>query len=368
MAIDTQLPQVPHFVHASPTREELDWANLAAIDLSIAKTHEGRKSLVKQVHDAIKNDGFLYVVNHGVDSETITRMFDLANYASVSVSDDEKFKYDGRMRETGTYRGYKLRKFWHIVGGVRDQIEQYNMNFREIRDGDHPAPLRPFLPEIDDFAKQIHSEILNTVLRLIALSLELDEEYFIQMHDPTANAETFLRFVKYFPHPEEEEKQAGGVWLKGHTGDLDYTTQPVSALQILTKQGDWKWVRHIENGVLINIGDAVEFLTGGYYKATIHRVRQPPPDQHNVDRVGLIYFCNPHDDVSYKPIAESPVLQRTGTSESESRLLGGSKFPTAGEYRKARISAYGGTQPLQKGAQKGVDEEIVGGVLLRHYN
>lgn len=39
-------------------------------------------------------------------------MFNLSNYASENVSDEEKQKYDGRMRETGTYRGYKLRQFW----------------------------------------------------------------------------------------------------------------------------------------------------------------------------------------------------------------------------------------------------------------
>ncbi|KAF5363258.1 hypothetical protein D9756_000220 [Leucocoprinus leucothites] len=368
MTIQTQPPPVPHFVHAAPTKEELDWANLAAIDLSKASTPEGRKGLVKQVHDAIKNDGFLFVVNHGVKPEQISRMFDLSNYASEKVSDEEKRKYEGRMRETGTYRGYKLRKFWHIVGGVRDQIEQYNMNFREVLDGDHPAPLRPFLPEIDAFTRQIHSDIINTLLRLMALSLELDEEYFIQTHDFSANAETFLRFVKYFPRPQEEEEKAGGVWLKGHTDFMTLTllfSQPVSALQILTKAGEWKWVRHVENGVLVNIGEAVEFLTGGYYKPTIHRVRQPPQDQQNIDRVGLLYFCSAHDDVVFKPIAESPVLQRAGMSES--RILDGN-CPTAGEYGKARVMAYGGTQPLKQGAQKGVDEEVVGGILLRHYN
>lgn len=50
----------------------VDWANLAAIDLSKAKTLEGRKSLVKQVHDAIKDDGFLFVVNHGATPEQVS--------------------------------------------------------------------------------------------------------------------------------------------------------------------------------------------------------------------------------------------------------------------------------------------------------
>jgi isopenicillin N synthase-like dioxygenase len=48
-------------------------------------------------------------------------------------------------------------------------------------------------------------------------------------------------------------------------------SQPVAALQILTKEGQWKWVQHIENALVINAGDALEFLSGGFYKATIHR-------------------------------------------------------------------------------------------------
>lgn len=85
---------------------------------------------------------------------------------------------------------------------------QLTVNFREIKDGTHPEPLRPFLSEIDAFSDQIHSDIINTILRyvvffwrailftdentsLIAMSLELDEDYFIQMHDRSANAETF---------------------------------------------------------------------------------------------------------------------------------------------------------------------------------
>jgi hypothetical protein len=48
----------------------------------------------------------------------MSRMFDLSNYAVENVSDEEKQKYVGNMRETGTYRGYKLRKFW--VGDFDD--------------------------------------------------------------------------------------------------------------------------------------------------------------------------------------------------------------------------------------------------------
>lgn len=54
-----------------PLSPKVEWADLATIDMTHAGTAEGRKALVKQVHDAIKNEGFLYVVNHGLTEEQV---------------------------------------------------------------------------------------------------------------------------------------------------------------------------------------------------------------------------------------------------------------------------------------------------------
>lgn len=53
-------------------------------------------------------------------------------------------------------------------------------------------------------------------------------------------------------------------------------------------------------------------LFGGYYNSAIHRVIQPPLDQHWHKRLGVFYFCYPDDDVELEPLSESPVLQRVG--------------------------------------------------------
>ncbi|KAF5363389.1 hypothetical protein D9756_000242 [Leucocoprinus leucothites] len=362
------VPDVPVYNHAPPTQENLEWADLATVDMSNADTVEGRKALVKQVHDAIKNEGFLYVVNHGFTPEQTKRMFDLANYAIENVNEEEKSHYVGNMREDGSYRGYKPRKFWHIANGVRDEIEQYNMNFRDILNRAHPKPLRPFVAEIDAFTKYAHFRIFNNLLRIIAMSLGLDEERFVKNHDHSAEAETFLRFVKYFPRPEEDEQKSQNVWLKGHTDLVSLTllfSQPVSALQIMTKDGKWKWVKHVENAIVVNIGDAIEFLSGGYYQSTIHRVRQPPDDQRDYPRVGVIYFVSPHDDVELRPLIESPLVQQMDLTKMR---FAGEKIPFMEEYRKSRVMNYGGLQPTRAGVRREVEEENLGGVVVKHYN
>ena len=107
----------------------------------------------------------------------------------------------------------------------------------------------------------------------------------------------------------------------------------------------------------------MEFLSGGYYKATIHRVIQPPADQRGYVRLGIFYFAYPDDDVKLLPQTQSPVLLREGIK----RRFDDSQAPTAGEWRRGRTSAYGHVE-LKKGEEKNVEEEFVNGVLVKHYN
>ena len=79
-----------------------------------------------------------------------------------------------------------------------------------------------------------------------------------------------------YPRSEEDEKKTKNVWLKGHTGKYIYIltplfttlirhaidlgsmtilwSQPISALQMLSPDGKWRWVKHIPNAL-------VSFLT-----------------------------------------------------------------------------------------------------------
>lgn len=129
-------------------------------------------------------------------------------------------------------------------------------------------------------------------------------------------------------------------------------SQPISALQILSQDGKWRWIRHIENALVINAGDVMVFLSGGFYKATIHRVIQPPEDQQGHSRVGVFYFEKANDDVKLVPFMESPVLQTHGIQ----RLCADVVAPTMKLWRMSRTAAYGVSQ-LQLTAD-GVETKI----------
>ena len=158
-------------------------------------------------------------------------------------------------------------------------------------------------------------------------------------------------------------------------------SQPVSALQVMSPDGKWRWVRHIDNALVrrvvamgvrlssflpslqvVNVGDSLEMLTGGFYKATIHRVVQPPTDQRGRTRLGAFYFAMCNDDVRLVTFTASPALQRVGVV----RKIEDEDAPTMREWRKGRAKAYGLTELKRK--DDVIEEQVINGVVVKHYN
>jgi isopenicillin N synthase-like dioxygenase len=71
----------------------------------------------------------------------------------------------------------------------------------------------------------------------------------------------------------------------------------------------------------VNVADALEFLSGGYLKSTVHRVVRPPEDQASRPRLGLIYFARPEANIALAPV-QSPLLQRLGLQDGVDESLG----------------------------------------------
>jgi isopenicillin N synthase-like dioxygenase len=272
------------------------------------------------------------------------------------------------MKANGTYQGFKLRNYWTIDQGVKDQIEQYNWN-RDLTLREHPSTLKPFLDELEELNQFVHKVVLFRLLNLFAISLELPEDYFVNLHQYNVKDESWFRYMMYFhDHTADDLKKTKGVWLKGHCdfGSLTLLfSQPMVSLQLMDhKSAEWKWVEYIPGAIVVNAGEMMEWWTGGFYKATIHRVCQPPEDQRNQDRCGLFYFVVPNDKVEINTLLdESPVLRAAGVP----RRFEVGEQPTSEMYRKARIQAYG-TSKVFAGKGSGVQQEMVGGIETNHYN
>ena len=146
--------------------------------------------------------------------------------------------------------------------------------------------------------------------------------------------------MKYHARSPEENAKLGETWVKGHTDFGSCTLlfrQPVAALQVRTGDGKWKWVKPYPGSITVNLADSLEFITNGFLKSSIHRVVAPPPDQANIDRLGVLYFVRPEDNMELKPV-ESAVLRKLGLEPEK----GGAQGITAGEWVKAALEPLGG--------------------------
>lgn len=233
---------------------------------------------------------------------------------------EEKLEYSCDTAK-GDFRGYKPQSTGKLAG--RDNDERYNIpKFTPEHERPHPQLIRDHWDEIKDFSLKIHNDVLIPLLRLFAYVLEIDEDYLIERHRYEAEGLEYLRYMKYHPRSKEADAQAGNIWAKGHT---DYNTltflfhQPVAGLQVQTPEGKWQYVKSPRDAIIVNIADALEFLSGGYLKSTVHRVVRAPEDQTSDPRLSLIYFARPEANIILKPVS-SPLLQRLGLSAETDRF------------------------------------------------
>ncbi|ETW83498.1 hypothetical protein HETIRDRAFT_451065 [Heterobasidion irregulare TC 32-1] len=304
------------------TKEDLDWAELVTLDLALYHTPEGKKDLAAFLIKALREKGFFYVKNFNISQEAVNRQFALGREL-YELPLEEKLKYVPQGLDEGQFNGYVPagRRLLEPTEGIRDRVEVYNIpKFNGSFKHQHPKLIQDHIEEIEQFARALHSEVLDRLHVLLAIALELPEDYFTKIHQYEVKSEDHLRYMKYGKMSPEENQKLGNIWGGGHTDLGSFTLlfrQPVAALQIRDPvHNQWKWVKPQDATLTVNACDALSFLTGGYVQSTVHRVAAPPKDQQHVDRLGLLYFSRPHNDILLRTAHESPVLQREGFTQN----------------------------------------------------
>ncbi|KAJ7640824.1 Clavaminate synthase-like protein [Mycena polygramma] len=337
--IAEHVPELGSYNHVVKTKERLDWADLVTVDLSQLDTPEGKKAQADILISAVREKGFFYVKGFGISQERVNRQFALGkNFYELPL--EEKLEYVPQGLDQGQFNGY-VSAGRRVIDdeNIRDQIEIYNIpKFNGDFKRNHPPVIAERIAEVEEFSRALHTEVLDPLFVLLAVALELPEDCFTKIHQYQVKSEDHLRYMRYQKYSPEINAKLKN-WSYGHT-DLGSCTllfrQPVAALQIrYPSTNEWKWVKPQDATLTVNACDALQFLTAGYVKSTIHRVTVPPKDQQHVDRLGLLYFSRPHNDVKLATIKDSAVLQRAGYTENEFEATG-NPVPTMEEWTIAK--------------------------------
>ncbi|KAH6888532.1 putative 1-aminocyclopropane-1-carboxylate oxidase [Thelonectria olida] len=354
--------ELPEYEYPKGPKDKLEYADLAYLDISKLDQPGGKEALARQVLSFINTNGFFYVIGHGFTDAQVRRQYAIGR-AFFDLPLEEKLRYECDTAR-GDFRGYKPQSTGALAS--RDNDERYNIpKFTPEHEREHPQLINDHIDEIRDFSLRVHNNVLLPLLKLFAYVLELDdEEYFSKRHRYEARGLEYLRYMKYHPRTRDKDAEADNIWARGHT---DYNTltflfhQPVVGLQAQNHEGKWQYVASPRDAIIVNIADALEFMSGGYLKSTIHRVVRPPEDQAEQPRHSLIYFARPEADITLEPVV-SPLLQRLGLQDKESQF---SRRVTAEEWAQARIAK---DHRFRTGVVNHQEKEIIAGVNQTYYD
>lgn len=371
-------PHVPTWIPPPATKETHNFAQLSSIDLSLLDSDDPAvvEGLVQEVKRAIRDDGFLFLENYGVSLEQLHRQFSLAQYLYHHISEEDKQRllFDP---DTGRWSGYKHPFGFKKHKGPADGIEQFNWYSREWQDINRiPSCLHPFMDEIESFCNYLTQSVNRRLLTLFSRVLELPDDYLwnnVQSHgSPTG--EGYFRHALFRPVEKKTQEASKGLRMHGHT-DFGLTTLlfsvPISCLQIWGRDAEWHYVPYKPGALVINIGETLEIVSGGHFKATRHRVYQPPADQLHEERLSLVLFNSSVGNMRMTPAAESPLIQREGCIEEQGvykefkqHMDRGLPIPTNQEWREIHIAQ--ATDPTDTERNRiGADQVQINGKLMQ---
>ncbi|OAG15194.1 gibberellin 20-oxidase [Alternaria alternata] len=136
------------------------------------------------------------------------------------------------------------------------------------------------------------------LLERISAALDLDPSKAFQgYHREGAVCPTALGLLKY-TIAAEEPKKIGQI---AHTdaGSLSIVFTEVAGLQVLKPdEDDWFYIAPKPGHAVVNVGDALRFISGGVLESSLHRII-PHKDERFRHKYSIVYLLRPEMDAEF---------------------------------------------------------------------
>ncbi|MEJ1091809.1 isopenicillin N synthase family dioxygenase [Microbacterium istanbulense] len=263
--------------------------DLSQLDQGPAAAEDFRARLREATHEV----GFFYLTGTGVSPELEARLHQAA-LDFFALPEAEKLAIENV--NSPHFRGYTR------IGGERTQgkvdwREQIDIGPERTPVADGPAFNRligPNLwpaaqPELREVVAEWHatlSDVSRRLLRAWAEALGASPTYF---DDHFGEPSTLIKIVRYPGTHEPEPQQGVGAHKDSGVLTLLWVAPGKGGLQV-ERDGEWVDAPPVPGAFVVNIGELLEYATGGYLRATNHRVVSPKaPDE----RISIPFFFNP---------------------------------------------------------------------------
>ncbi|WP_155769710.1 isopenicillin N synthase family dioxygenase [Mycobacterium asiaticum] len=266
-------------------------------------------SLRSALREAAHRVGFFYLTGHGVPDDLVAALLDVARRLFALPQAD---KDAIAMVRSPHFRGY-TRLGGELTRGEVDWREQIDIGPERPPIGgpgkpeylwlqgpnQWPAAL-PELPAIVAEWDVALSQVARTLLQHWAESLGSPADVF-----EAAFAEEPATLIKVVRYPRRAAS-AQGVGAHKDSGVLTLLlAEPGSRGLQVRRRDRWVDVPAVDGAFIVNIGELLELATGGYLRATEHRVNLGGATR---ERISVPYFFNPRLDAQIPVLSLPPEL------------------------------------------------------------
>jgi isopenicillin N synthase-like dioxygenase len=268
--------------------------------------------VAREIHKACREMGFFYVSHHRIPQALIDAAF---QQSARFFSQPGDLKRTLNMKNSPAAVGYET--------GEQQLDSQDNKSQKAPPDlkesfsfglelaPDHPLALRRIrnyghnqwpneLPGFRDVMLAYQAEVVRLsehLMRLIARSLDLPEDWFVPSFEMGSRS---VRLLRYSPQPADAKFNQIGAGAHTDWGALTLLAQDdIGGLEVMNASGQWVQATPIPGTFVINLGDLTARWTNGVYNANMHRVKNNRSD---TDRFSIVSFNSPGPDTVIEPI------------------------------------------------------------------
>ena len=256
---------------------------------------DGIRNLALELRKALEEIGFFSIVNHGVPWGLVEDIYDATQILhALPQTEKDAITMD---RTHGGYLGMGAGTSYasEIAGEIRkpNQNEAFFVHEGGYRESNQYPDLTGFKELTASYIHNMEG-LANSLMTLLALSLDLDASFFAKDFDVPS---VTLR-MSHYPVMQYTDNEWG---LAPHTDSSIFTLLPVNdtpGLEVRPAGYDWIHPSVIPCSFLVNSGDMLKRWTNGLYLSTAHRAS----NLSDVDRYAVPFFYGARDDALVDPV------------------------------------------------------------------
>ena len=262
-------------------------------------------AFVEALRDAFHGIGAVYLVGHGVPDDLVTRVRRLAE-EFFALPEPERLAIENV--HSPQFRGYTRLGNEH-TNGLRDLRDQVDVG-RELPapeiGPDDPAWLRlrgpnlwpEALPAFRTAVGEYNEALEQTggvLMRAVSLALGQPADHFDAIGRDARGPD------QDHPLPGAQRDLPDRPGRRpAHRRRLPHPPAPGRRRRLRGRgHGRWVAVPALPGSFVVNIGELLQLVSSGYFRATPHRVVSPPK---GVQRISIAYFFNPSFEARIVPV------------------------------------------------------------------